>query len=170
MIGIPERNEAAPYYFTYIDRISNENIVGVLESQRVEIPLHLRETSEEKSHHRYAADKWTMREVLGHINDTERMMLSRAFWFARNFETPLPSFDQHICLRAAGAEQVSWRTHIEEFEAVRLSTLCFFRNLPSEAWLRSGIASDNFFTVRALAYLIAGHAIHHVSILQERYL
>ena len=170
MIGRPARNETGEYYFRYIDRIVDDDIVRVLETQRHEIPLWLRQVSEEQSRHRYAPDKWSMREVLGHINDTERLFLARAFWFARNFDTQLPSFDQEVCLAASNADEISWQSHIEEFEAIRLSTILFFRHLPEEAWMRSGIASDNPFTVRSLAYLAAGHALHHLAILQERYL
>jgi hypothetical protein len=170
MIGLPERSEAAPYYFTYIDRIPGTNIVSVLEKQLNETSAFLSGISEEQSLHRYAPDKWSFRQVLNHLNDTERMMLFRAFWFARNFDSPLPSFDQNIAVGAARADDYSWTTHLHEFGAVRQATLTFFRNLPDEAWLRKGIASDNPFTVRALAYLIAGHVSHHLAIVKERYL
>ena len=130
----------------------------------------LSEISEEQSLHRYAPEKWSMRELLGHVNDTERVFMFRALWFARGFEDPLPSFDQEIGFLAAGSDKVSWASHVDEFRAVRSSTLAFFVNLPSDAWLRSGIASDNSVTVRALAYITAGHVSHHLAILRERYL
>jgi len=130
----------------------------------------LSEISEEQSLHRYAPEKWSMRELLGHVNDTERVFMFRALWFARGFQDPLPSFDQDIGFQAAGSDKVSWASHVDEFRAVRSSTLAFFRNLPSDAWLRSGIASDNSVTVRALAYITAGHVSHHLAILRERYL
>jgi hypothetical protein len=170
MIGLPERNEAAPYYFTYIDRIQSNDILGVLETQLYETPALLLGISEEKSLHRYAPQKWSIRQVVNHINDCERVFLFRALWFARRFESPLPGYDQMICADSARADEVSWASHIEEFRGVRLSTLGFFRNLPADAWMRSGIASDNSFTVRALAYILAGHVSHHTAILQERYL
>ncbi len=111
-----------------------------------------------------------MRELLGHVNDTERVFMFRAMWFARGFTDPLPSFDQEIGFKAAESDQVSWASHIEEFRAIRSATLAFFRNLPADAWLRSGIASDNSVTVRALIYIVAGHVAHHLAILRERYL
>ena len=120
--------------------------------------------------HRYAPDKWSIRDVVGHLNDTERLFVMRAFWFARGFDTPLPSFDQHIAVLSAGAETRTLRSLVDEFQSVRSSTLTFFQNLPDEAWMRRGIASDNPFTVRALAYIGAGHVIHHLKILRERYL
>ncbi len=170
MMGRPERDEAAPYYFTYIDRIASDNIVGVMDTQLEETLACLRGISEEKSLHRYAPEKWTIRQLWNHVNDTERVFQHRALWFARGFDTPLPSFDEKIAAGAAAANQVSWARHVEEFRDVRRGTLDFFRNLPEEAWTRSGIASEKPFTVRALAYIIAGHVAHHRAVLQERYL
>lgn len=170
MMGDPEPHEAAPYYFTYINRISTDNILGLLETQLDETLGFLRGISEEKSLHRYAPDKWSIRQVLNHANDAERVFLFRAFWFARNFDSPLPSFEQDISAGAARADEFSWASHVEEFRAIRMATLAFFRNLPAEAWMRSGMASGNSFTVRALAYVLAGHVAHHRAILQERYL
>ena len=170
MKGIPQRTEASPYYFKYIDRISDEDIVGRLEDQLQEIVALGRGVSEEKSLHRYAPGKWSVRQVLNHVNDTERVFLSRAFWFARAFDSPLPSFDENVSAGASRADDFSWASHIDEFRGVRLATLAFFRNLPEEAWMRSGVASGNPFTVRALAYIVAGHAAHHAAILRERYL
>jgi DinB superfamily len=170
MLGRPEPNEASPYYFGYIDQVSGDDAVSLLEAQvRETLPL-LESISEQKSLDRYEPDKWSIREVLGHVNDCERLFIMRAFWFARGFDTPLPSFDQHIGVQAAGADAIAWARHVDEFRLIRAGTLAFFRNLPEEAWLRSGIASDNRFTVRALAFLTVGHVAHHSIILQERYL
>jgi DinB family protein len=170
MRGRPEPNEAASYYYGYINRISSDNIVNVLESQLQDTLEFLSGISEEKSLHRYAPDKWSMRQLVSHINDTERVFLFRALWFARGFPDPLPSYDQNVAVEAADAERVSWAKHVDEFRSIRQATLSFVHNLPEEAWLRSGIASDNPFTVRALAYIIAGHVAHHTAILKERYL
>jgi hypothetical protein len=170
MLGRPQPNEAASYYSTYINRVPNDDIVEVLTAQLDEALEFLSSISEEKSLHRYAPDKWTIRELLGHVNDTERVFMFRALWFARGFQDPLPSFDQEIGFVAAESDKVSWASHVEEFRAIRDSTLAFFRNLPADAWLHSGIASDNSVTVRALAYIVAGHVSHHLGILRERYL
>jgi hypothetical protein len=126
--------------------------------------------SEAKSLHRYAPEKWSIRQLLNHVTDTERAFTFRALWFARGFEAALPGYDQNIAASGAGADQISWAAHIEEFRAVRLATILMFRNLPPTAWTRRGIASDNPFTVRALAYIIPGHFAHHVKVLKERYL
>jgi hypothetical protein len=170
MKGRPEPQEAAPYYSRYIDRIESEDVLGTLAAQLPETLALLEGISEERSRHRYAPDKWSIRQLLNHVTDTERVFVFRAFWFARGFEGPLPSFDQDIGAGAARADEVSWGRHVEEFQSVRLATLTFFRNLPAEGWTRSGIASDNPVTVRALAYITAGHLAHHAAILRERYL
>ena len=170
MIGFPARDEAAPYYFTYIDRIASADVVGVLATQLDETLALLEGISEQTSLIRYAPDKWSLRQVLNHINDTERLFQARAFWFARGFDSELPSFDQMISANAAEADGLPWARHVEEFRAVRQSTLAFLHNLPAEAWMRRGIASGNPFTVRALAYVAAGHVAHHIAIVQDRYL
>ena len=170
MIGRPQPNEAAPSYSTYIDRVTSDDIVAVLTTQLDETVAFLSAISEEQSLERYAPDKWSMREMLGHVNDGERVFMYRAMWFARGFDDPLPSFDQEISFKAADSVNVSWSSHIAEFRAIRLSTLAFCRNLPEDAWLRSGIASDNPVSVRAIAYIVAGHVSHHVDVLRERYL
>ena len=169
MIGRPERAEAEPYYFRYIDQVPGDDVLAVLTSQLEETPAFLSGVSEERSLHRYGPDKWTMRQVLNHVNDCERLFGARAFWFARGFDSPLPSFDQIVSAAAAGADEVSWARHVEEFRAVRRATLSFFGNLPAEAWTRSGVASGYVFSVRALAWIAAGHTTHHVGILRDRY-
>jgi uncharacterized damage-inducible protein DinB len=170
MLGRPQPNEAAAYYSLYIDRVPSDDVVDVLATQLEETVDFLSEISEDQSLHRYAPDKWSMRELLGHVNDTERVFMFRALWFARGFQDPLPSFDQEIGFKAAESDKVSWASHVDEFRAIRSATLAFFRNLPEDAWLRSGIASDSSVTVRALAYIVAGHVSHHLAILRERYL
>jgi hypothetical protein len=168
--GRPERAEAAEYYFNYIELVPDGDIRAILETQLSDMAALLDHVTPDRVDYRYAPDKWSTREVLGHVNDTERLFALRAFWFARGFDSPLPSFDQHVAMRHSGAADRPWRSHVDEFTALRASTVLFFRHLPSAAWLRRGIASDNPFTVRALAYVGAGHVIHHMNILRERYL
>jgi hypothetical protein len=170
MIGRPEATEAAPYYFTYIDQAAGDDPVAMMEQQLDEASGLFAGISEEVSEHRYAAEKWSIRQVLNHLTDTERAFAFRALWFARGFEAPLPGYDQNIAAAGAGADRVAWATHVEEFRQVRLATISLLRNLPPEAWMRTGIASDNSFTVRAMAFIITGHVAHHVRILRERYL
>ena len=169
MHGRPDQSEAAPYYFTYIDQVTGDDIEPTIASQLDETLAFLNSISEGKSAYRYAPDKWSIRQVLNHITDTERAFQFRALWFARGFDTPLPSYDQNIAAAGAEADRISWAAHVEEFRRVRLGTISLFANLPPDAWMRRGIASDNPFTVRALAYIIAGHVTHHVRVVRERY-
>ena len=166
----PAPNEAAPYYFNYIDRVQSDDVVQVLETQSDEAVAFLAGVSEEKSLHRYAPGKWSLRELLNHVNDTERLFVFRALWFARGFEEPLPSFDQNVAVSSSGADAVSWNDLVKEFRSIRESTVAFFRSLPDGAWDRAGIASDNTFTVRALAYIVAGHVTHHLDVIRAHYL
>ncbi|HEY1251609.1 MAG TPA: DinB family protein [Thermoanaerobaculia bacterium] len=170
--GVPARDESAAYYHRYIDRVigAGPDVVRILEGQREETLEFLRGFSEEQSRFRYAPGKWSAREVLSHVNDCERLFVYRAMWFARGFESALPSFDQEVAAASAHADAIPWSRHVEEFRGIRLGTAAFFGNLPPEAWSRRGIASDNPFTVRALAYITAGHLVHHREILRERYL
>jgi DinB superfamily len=170
MTGRPQSNEAAPYYFTYINQVAGEDPLAVIESQLDETVRLYSGISEERSLYRYAPEKWSVREVLSHIADTERSFAFRAFWFARGFDSPLPSFDQNVSVAGAEPDRIPLTTHVEEFQRVRLATISLFRNLPAEAWMRTGIASDNPFSVRALAFIAAGHVIHHNKIVRERYL
>ena len=170
MIGKPQQTEAASVYFAYINQVPDDDVIGFLKRQLSELEVFLSQISDEKSLYRYAPDKWSIRQLLNHVTDTERAFAFRALWFARGFSSPLPGYDQDIAAAGAEADRVSWKAHIEEFRQVRLSTISLFENLPAEAWLRTGIASDNPFTVRALAFIIAGHVAHHATILLQRYL
>lgn len=170
MFAFPDRSEAASYYFTYIDLVPKGNILDTLREQENEVTAFLPTISEERSQYRYAPDKWSIRQVLGHLNDCERLFVSRAFWFARGFDTPLPSFDQHIAMGSAAFDDRSWQSHVDEFAHVRAATRDFFNGLPGEAWDRRGIASGNPFTVRALGFMVAGHVTHHLDIVRARYL
>lgn len=166
-----DRTEAADYYFTYIDQVPpGDDIRRIIDAQLDETVQVLSGISEEKSLHRYAPDKWSIRQVVGHLNDSERLFVFRAMWFARGFDSPLPSFDQSIAITGARSDERLVRDLVEEFRAVRTATHHFFRNLPDDAWAKRGIASERSFTVRALAHIVAGHTIHHMKILRERYL
>ena len=166
----PQTTEAASYYFKYIDLITSDEIVPAMENQMGEMLQFLSGISEEQSLHSYEPGKWTIREVLNHVNDGERVFAGRAHWFARGFTDALPSFEQDVAVRMAHANNTSWADLIEEFKNVRLSTISFFKSLPAEAWDVTGVASDNPVSVRALAYIIAGHVTHHERVLREKYL
>ncbi len=169
-IARPDHSEAGEYYFTYIDKVPDGDIVAILDDQLEETRTLLSGVSDEQSVFRYAPDKWSIKQVLSHVNDAERVFVFRAFWFARGFDLPLPSFDQDVAALTAAADSRTWQSHLKEFETIRAATMTFFRNLPSDTWKCRGIASDNPFTVGALAYIIAGHLTHHLLILRDRYL
>jgi uncharacterized damage-inducible protein DinB len=170
MTGMPERDEYAPYYHRYVERVASPDILGVLARQAEDEVAFWKGIPKEKAGHRYAPEKWSVREILNHVSDTERVFLYRALWFARGFESELPSFDQDLSSRAAKAEACAWESVVEDFRAVRAGTLSFFRNLPAEAWSRRGVASGNPVSVRALAFIIAGHVLHHREVVTSRYL
>ncbi len=167
--GRPKPAEFAPYYARYIDLITTDDVLAHLREQTAQTLTWCGTVSEDRSRSRYAPDKWSIRQVLSHVADTERVFAFRALWFARGFEGPLSSFDQTVAAAGAEADRVPWSAHVEGFRHVRHSTVSLFETLPSGAWDRGGIASDNFMSVRALAYLIAGHVAHHKAVLKERY-
>lgn len=165
----PERTEAPEYFFTYIDQTQGDDVRALLRQQAGEVLATLGAMSEERSRHRYEAGKWSIREVVSHLNDCERMFMFRAFWFARGFDSALPSFEQDIAHEHGGADRRRMSDLVAELASVRAATLTLADSLSDEAWLRSGIASDNRFTVRALAWIAAGHVEHHMRLLRERY-
>jgi hypothetical protein len=166
----PAIGDAAPYYFTYIDQVEGDDCLASMTAQLDDALVFFGGISEEKSLHRYAPEKWSIRQVLSHLNDTERVFIMRALWFARGFDTPLPSFDQNIAAAGAEADRLSWGTHVAEFGHVRRASIDFFRNLQPEAWTRRGVASGNPFTVLALGFMVPGHLTHHIRLLRELYL
>lgn len=170
MTSRPDRTEAAEYYFRYIDLVPEGDVCEMLETQAHELTRLLSGISETHSLHRYAPGKWSVREMVSHLLDAERLFVFRAMWIARGHDAPLPSFDQDVAAAAAKADARSWSGLVEEFRALRASSASFFRTLPADAWERRGIASDNPVTVRALAYIVVGHVSHHMRVLQERYL
>ena len=167
----PHRDEAADYYFLYIDQVEGTDILGALASQREDVVRVLRGVPEEKAGHRYAPDKWILREVVGHINDTERLFCRRAFWFARGFDSPLPSFDQNVAIAEGRFNDRSWSSLIDEFVAVRDADADLLR---AAFRPRPGIAAASPAAIRfpsgALAFLGAGHVTHHLEIVKSRYL
>jgi hypothetical protein len=170
MIPVPTRSEAAEYYFTYIDKVPRGDIRRLLREQAVETQALLRGLSDDQSRYRYAAGKWSLRQVLSHINDAERVFSFRAFWFARGFDTPLPSFDQDEGVSFALADDRPWSSHVDELTAIRAATVALFDGLPDDAWDRRGVASGSAVSVRALAYICAGHVAHHLGVIETHYL
>ena len=169
-VARPGATEYAPYYEKYIALVPVGEVLATLSQQLDESLALLGGLSETQADSRYAPDKWSIKEVAGHVIDTERVFSQRALRFARNDQTPLPGFDQDEYVRSAnfGNRQLSDLAY--EFEQVRRATLCLFRSLDDEAWQRRGVANEAEVSVRALAYIIAGHATHHMQIIRARYL
>jgi uncharacterized damage-inducible protein DinB len=170
MIAPPEVTEYNSYYGRYVSLVPGGDLTQTLDAQLAQSLPMLGTIGEQKSLHRYAPGKWSIKEVLGHLIDAERIFTYRALRFARRDPTPLPGFDQDPYVAAPNFDSRPWNDLIAEFDHVRRSTILFFRSLTPEDLLRSGTASQNSITVRALGYIIAGHELHHLEILRDRYL
>jgi hypothetical protein len=168
-IARPQAGEYAQYYDRYISLVHGEDILDTLDRQRREMMLLLSCRDEEDGDFRYAPDKWRAKEVLGHVCDTERIFAYRALRIARADATPLAGFEQDDYVRNGPFAQRPIADLVEEYIAVRRATISLLRNLDEAAWSRRGIASKNEVSVRALAYMIAGHELHHRKILEEKY-
>jgi uncharacterized damage-inducible protein DinB len=169
-IAKPETNEYATYYHKYVSLVPEGNIIETLEQQLEKSLALLSSISEEKGNYRYASEKWSIKELLGHIADTERVFTYRILRFGRNDQAPIEGFEQDDYIANADFASCSLKELTEEFEAVRRASLYLLRHLPDAAWSRRGVASDNEVSVRALAYIVAGHELHHLNVLRERYL
>lgn len=166
----PDPSEYVAYYGRYIDLVADGPIVEVLRSQLRDTLDLLRSIPEAKASHRYAPEKWSIKEVVGHVADGERVFAYRALRFARADTTELPGFEENEYVKHADFGARSLSHLVDELEAIRGATIRLFEGLGDDAGSRKGIASGNPVTVQALAYIIAGHERHHVKILRERYL
>lgn len=169
-IARPQSSEYAPYYDRYISLVPDGYIVGTLEKQLEESIALIRSIPESRGDYRYAEDKWSIKELIGHIIDCERVFAYRALRFGRGDTTPLTGFEQDDFVRGADFNKRSLSDLADEYEHVRRSTMSLFGSLEAEAWDRRGVANDNEVSVRGIAYIIAGHERHHVEILRTRYL
>jgi len=169
-IGRPEPGEYAPYYEKYIAEIAGNDILNTLYEQRRQMLLLLSGRNESDGEIRYAPEKWSVKEVLGHICDAERVFAYRGLCIARNDRTPLASFDENEYVKNAPFGRQALADLIEDFIAVRRATISLFRGFDEVAWTRRGVASNNPISVRALAHIIAGHELHHRRMLEEKYL
>lgn len=168
-IARPEPGEYNPYYDRYISLVSGTDILGTLDSQRRQTLLLLSGRDEEDGNFRYAPEKWNAKEVLGHVCDTERIFAYRALRISRGDQTPIEGYEQDAYVKNGPFAGMPLEEIIEDYIAVRRATLTLFRNLEEAAWSRRGVANKNEVTVRALAYTIAGHELHHRRILEEKY-
>lgn len=169
VIARPQAGEYAPYYDRYISLIAENDILSTLDRQRRETVLLLSGLSEEQGDFRYAPEKWSAKQVLGHVCDTERIFAYRALRIARGDATPIEGFEQDDYVKNGPFARHAIAEVIEDYIAVRRATISLLRSLEEAAWPRSGVANKNEVTVRALAYTIAGHEVHHRRILEEKY-
>lgn len=166
----PDPSEYAPYYGGYIAHVPTGDVVGTLSTQHDRTLDLLRGLSEDQGGTRYAPGKWSIRESVGHLMDTERIFAYRALRFSRADETALASFDENAYVANASFESRTLAGLCAEFEAVRRATVLLFASFDSDEWMRQGVASNNVMSVRALAWVTAGHELHHMDILRTRYL
>ena len=165
----PTSQEFAPFYEKYVEKIKENDPVFALEKSLEEAINFLPQIQEERAGYRYAEGKWTVKELLQHLSDTERIMAYRALSIARKDQTELPAFDENAYVEALDLSNRSLSDIKEEFLELKKSTVTLFRSFPTEALLRSGIMNGQPASVRALAYIIAGHQRHHFMVLRERY-
>jgi hypothetical protein len=165
----PAAGEFIPYYVTYIARVPAGNLADILAAQRDATRRLLGPLDEARALHRYAPGKWSVKEVIGHLADAERVFAYRALRFARADATPLPGFDETMYVPAGGFDRRPLRSMLDEYAAVRGATQALVAGLDEAAWLRQGTANGATVSVRALGCIIAGHELHHLAILCERY-
>lgn len=169
MTGRPEASEYAPFYETYVSRVPEEDVLPVLAAQVVEIRGLAAAVPPERETYRYADGKWSVREVLGHLTDGERLFGYRALAIGRGDETPLPGFDQDVYMVHAAFDAVPLADLAEDFAAAREANLRMLGRFDDDAWRRVGTANATPVSARALAWIMAGHVRHHLAILEERY-
>jgi hypothetical protein len=168
-VARPGPGEYAPFYETYISKVKGNDILGILEVQRLQMAQLFAARSERDGNFRYAPDKWTVKEVLGHVSDAERIFAYRALRIARGDQTPLSAFEQDDYVRGGNFAERTLANLAEEFGLVRAASIALFKSLQKEAWQRRGVASKSEVSVRALAFIVAGHELHHRLILEDRY-
>jgi DinB superfamily len=168
--GKPDETEYAVYYGRYVGKIEGVDIVAVLYDQLQSTLSFLRGIDDRTADFRYAPGKWSVKEVIGHVIDAERVFAYRALAFARNESTSLPGFDENQWAAYANYSSLSMNDILTEFETVRRSTLLLFRQMDTAAWNRRGNANGNDMTTRSAAFVIAGHLQHHLEMLKSRYL
>ncbi|EDP95813.1 DinB family protein [Kordia algicida OT-1] len=170
MIPFPETNEYNPYFDQYIQHLKGKDVLAALAEGLEEVNILVASLTEDQLKSAYAEGKWTIKEVLQHIMDTERIFCNRALRFARNDKTNLPGFEQDDYVPFSGANERNTMELLQEYNAIRQGTITLFKSFTDEMLARVGVASNNKMSVRALAHIAAGHEKHHVHVINERYL
>ena len=169
--GVPEPGEYAPFFAGYVAKVQScTDPVEKLDQQLAEVVSLLRPLDEKTQLHRYAPEKWSVKDLVGHVIDTERIFAYRALRIGRGDQTALPGFDENPYVQAAEVESCDWALLLEEFTHVRRASILMLKRMPEAAWTRTGTANGTPISVRALVYIMIGHVAHHLDILRERYL
>lgn len=168
-IGRPGRDEYNEFYETYVSKATGDDPVAALRMLRNTTEELLSRLDEAKAAHRYAPGKWSVKEVIGHVTDAERVFAFRALWFARQKDGVLPGWDENEWMPVSGFGDQPLAKVVEAWRAQRLASITLFESLPEGTWLLRGTANNKPVSVRALAFIIAGHEAHHVGVLKERY-
>lgn len=168
-ISRPQPEEAAPFYHGYIAEVPNEHLGAQLENQLKEVEQLFGGVTDLQALYRYAEGKWSIKEILGHLSDTERIFGYRLLRIGRGDATPLSGFDENAYVPAGRFDGRPLPMLLAEFRAVRLSTIALLEGLPADCWTRRGLANGKAISARALAYIIVGHVVHHLGTLRERY-
>lgn len=166
----PKEDEYAPYFHRYIARVPDGNLIEIFNEQAAETRAILGSLSDTDARFRYGPDKWSIKEVVGHVTDTERIMSYRALCFARGEKEVLPAFDENAYVKESRFDERALHAQLAELALVRAATIAFFDGLSQDELMRRGRTPSGAYSVRALAYIIAGHERHHQQILSERYL
>jgi hypothetical protein len=169
-IAKPGNTEYPSYYHTYIGKVPYNDLIIALKTSGSEFADFIRSVPADKLSYRYADGKWTIKEIIGHIIDAERVFTYRAMRFSRNDKTALPGFDENIYVPESRASERTITELIEEYEAVRASSIAFFTSITPQMAERTGICNGNEISVRAFGFIIPGHEIHHMQVIKERYL
>lgn len=169
-IARPTPEEYAPYYETYLQHVPpGAEVLDLLTDQAQIMAALVARITPRQEEHRYAEGKWSVKQVLAHLADTERVFVFRALWFARGEESALPGMDENLWAVTAGADARPIADFARELAALRRHSLDLFASLPAVAWERRGVASERVLSVRAVPWIIVGHECHHLEILRERY-
>jgi hypothetical protein len=165
----PNKEEYHSYYEGYIGLVPEGNVIEILEQQAEQVSAAIRALTEEQGNYRYGEGKWSVKEVFGHLIDNERIMSTRLLRIARGDTTPLPGYEENLFMAGHPFEAYTIADLAEEYTAVRNSTIIMLRHLSHEAWLHKGIVNDHPASARSIACVIAGHELHHLSVLRDRY-
>ncbi len=165
----PEKNEYAEFYANYVSLVEEADVVSALGKQTNQLRELLKDVSARKEDFRYASGKWSVKELIGHVIDAERIFAYRALRISRSDQTPLAGFEENSYVAQSNFSQAALADLIEEFSLLRAANVLMFRNLTDEQWIRHGTASDAAVSVRALAFIMVGHVRHHTNVLKERY-